>query len=733
MAMSERLPILSARRRWRRGASAGRCRCSTAPPRTRICDDGTPASLSASATALARSSAVLKLARCDKGSELRGGGACPTMRKMPPAFCAAASRIRSRSRSLSAVDPSAKLAAATGVPAEAPRGALSPAPRAALGGGAAAGGAAAGMPGMRGGGGAGWTVSGAGMLRTAGGVSDASCGGASFSVAGREFGGRGRRRAGLRLAGRRRRRRGRRRDARRRRGRGGFGKRRDGGGGAAGAVAAGGSTAADGLGAAKVVGAGGAAGADATGEGAGSRRRAAPGPRPAAPRAAPRPSRPKARWSAAASARPRRARRRPAAGRARRRRRRRGRTEAELLVGVAGVSAVGDQPLLQRLALGRGEHPGRRRRDTGEVRVGLLAAGGEVLAVACVGAGVVLRGAGRVAVPLDGLSEEQAARLRPQARPKRRAAVATFTRSIPVQQESHSWDAGAVIRLLPSGRQQHRAQDGFPGRAPPTGRSEGDEMNEDEAKETKLPDPVELSRSMARDRRAQPAARRRIPARHDRRAARASGMADPLNIGSAFFEMTARHDGRPGQLVQAQLSLWQDYMTLWQRTAQRFLGGEPEPVVEAAPRRPPLQGRGLEREHALRLHQAELSADRALAADRRSSEVEGSTTRPREGRFLYAPVRRRDGAVEFRADQSRGAARDASRPAARTWSRACSNLLDDLERGKGQLAIRMTDIDAFKVGENIAVDARQGRLPERPDAAHPVRADDRDRCSGGRC
>ena len=31
------------------------------------------------------------------------------------------------------------------------------------------------------------------------------------------------------------------------------------------------------------------------------------------------------------------------------------------------------------------------------------------------------------------------------------------------------------------------------------------------------------------------------------------------------------------------------------------------------------------------------------------------------------------------------------------------NLLDDLERGKGQLQITMTDLDAFKIGKNIAV------------------------------
>ena len=58
------------------------------------------------------------------------------------------------------------------------------------------------------------------------------------------------------------------------------------------------------------------------------------------------------------------------------------------------------------------------------------------------------------------------------------------------------------------------------------------------------------------------------------------GMASPLAIGAAFFEMTARMMSDPSRLVQAQLSLWNDYMTLWQRTAQRFLGGNPEPMIE---------------------------------------------------------------------------------------------------------------------------------------------------------
>ena len=50
-----------------------------------------------------------------------------------------------------------------------------------------------------------------------------------------------------------------------------------------------------------------------------------------------------------------------------------------------------------------------------------------------------------------------------------------------------------------------------------------------------------------------------------------------------------------------------------------------------------------------------------------------------------------------------------------------NNLLSDLEQGKGKLRIKMTDMDAFKLGENIGVSPGKVVYPERPDAADPVR------------
>src|SRR3546814_19610249 len=38
---------------------------------------------------------------------------------------------------------------------------------------------------------------------------------------------------------------------------------------------------------------------------------------------------------------------------------------------------------------------------------------------------------------------------------------------------------------------------------------------------------------------------------------------DPLNVGGAFLEMTRQMMANPARLVQAQVSLWQDYMAPW--------------------------------------------------------------------------------------------------------------------------------------------------------------------------
>jgi polyhydroxyalkanoate synthase subunit PhaC len=214
----------------------------------------------------------------------------------------------------------------------------------------------------------------------------------------------------------------------------------------------------------------------------------------------------------------------------------------------------------------------------------------------------------------------------------------------------------------------------------------------------KLPDPTVIGRSMAdiaeRSQRIVTDWLKRLP--HEGR------RADPLNIASAFMEMTARLMANPTKLMQAQIGFWQDYMTLWQNTARRMMGMETEAVIEAA------------------------SDDRRFKDEAwKENEVFDfiKQTYLLSARFVQDVVKEVDGLdartaqkVDFYARQFVDAMSPSNflltnpevlRKTAETGGenllKGLNNLLTDLERGRGKLHIKMTDMDAFRLGENIAV------------------------------
>jgi polyhydroxyalkanoate synthase len=54
--------------------------------------------------------------------------------------------------------------------------------------------------------------------------------------------------------------------------------------------------------------------------------------------------------------------------------------------------------------------------------------------------------------------------------------------------------------------------------------------------------------------------------------------AGPVDIASSFLDLTSKMMADPAKLVKAQMSLWQDYLELWQNTTSRMLG-QPMPAA----------------------------------------------------------------------------------------------------------------------------------------------------------
>jgi polyhydroxyalkanoate synthase len=215
----------------------------------------------------------------------------------------------------------------------------------------------------------------------------------------------------------------------------------------------------------------------------------------------------------------------------------------------------------------------------------------------------------------------------------------------------------------------------------------------------KIPDAALLGRSMAD-----------IAARSQRlvndwlKRQAAEGVAlDPLNIGGAFLEMTAKLLANPAQMVQAQLGFWHDYIMLWQNTRKRILLGEPvTPVIESDAK-------------------DKRFADPAWKQNEIFDFIKQSYLL--SARYIQDVVTHVDGLepktaqkIDFYSRQFVNALspsnfvmtnpevlRKTRESGGENLIKGLNNLLSDLETGRGNLRIRMTDTDAFKVGENIAV------------------------------
>jgi polyhydroxyalkanoate synthase len=224
------------------------------------------------------------------------------------------------------------------------------------------------------------------------------------------------------------------------------------------------------------------------------------------------------------------------------------------------------------------------------------------------------------------------------------------------------------------------------------------DKNNNETPHFGLPDPALMTRTMA-----EVAERgQRIVGDFLRRQAEDSSKPDPLNIGHAFMEMTAKMMANPSQLVQAQIGFWQDYLTLWSNTARRMMGGDAPAVIEEA------RGDRRFKDDAWRENEVfDFIRQSYLLSSRYFTSVVQGT----EG--LDAKTAQK---VDFYTRQFVDAMSPANfvmtnpevlRRTAETGGanllKGLTNLLADLERGKGKLRIRMTDDSKFKVGENIAV------------------------------
>lgn len=227
-------------------------------------------------------------------------------------------------------------------------------------------------------------------------------------------------------------------------------------------------------------------------------------------------------------------------------------------------------------------------------------------------------------------------------------------------------------------------------------------MAENKGTQTELPDPAEISATMASIAERSQRIVTEFLARQSNTGSTDPTALDPLNIGSAFMEMTSRMMSNPGKMVEAQMSLWQDYMDLWQSTARRMMGESSGDLIE--PDRDDRRFRDEmwnENEVFDYIKQSYLLSARWIQDvvrdvdgldDKTAAKVDFYT---RQFVDALAPT-------NFVLTNPE-VLRTTLESGGENLINGLNNLLSDLEDGKGKLRIRMTDQDAFDVGKNIAV------------------------------
>jgi len=177
---------------------------------------------------------------------------------------------------------------------------------------------------------------------------------------------------------------------------------------------------------------------------------------------------------------------------------------------------------------------------------------------------------------------------------------------------------------------------------------------------------------------------------------------DPLNIGRAFYEMTTRLMSDPQKLIQAQMSLWQDYMNLWQNTARRMMGQETEPLIAPAKDDRRFKDTAwqdnqlfdfIKQSYLLTARWLQNTVDEVDGLDDKTAQKVDFYTRQFVDAMAPSNFVLTNPEVLRTTIESRG----------ENLVKGLEHLLADLERGKGKLSISMTNYEAFEVGKNIAV------------------------------
>lgn len=176
---------------------------------------------------------------------------------------------------------------------------------------------------------------------------------------------------------------------------------------------------------------------------------------------------------------------------------------------------------------------------------------------------------------------------------------------------------------------------------------------------------------------------------------------DPMHINQAYAEFLGRVIDNPQHYAELQVKYWQDWVNLWQESAKRFMGDKAHQVVQPEKgdkrfRAPVWQESAIfdfiKQSYLLTSHWAEeVIHDTEGMNEKTKQKLEFATKQYMDAlaptNFLLTNPEVLQETIDTGGEN---------------LLRGLENLIEDLERGQGELQISTTKYEAFKLGKNIA-------------------------------
>jgi polyhydroxyalkanoate synthase len=232
--------------------------------------------------------------------------------------------------------------------------------------------------------------------------------------------------------------------------------------------------------------------------------------------------------------------------------------------------------------------------------------------------------------------------------------------------------------------------------APSSGKPAG--ASHDETSDYKMGDPGEFARNMVKV----GIQSQRLLTDYFKRQASRTGQEplDPLNIAGTFTALLRGMVADPAVVMEAQFDLWRDYMGLWERTARRMMGDNTAPLVQPAAGDKRFKDKDwqenqifdfIKQSYLLTANWLQTTVAKVDSVDPQTRRRIDFYTKQFVDAFAPTNFVLTNPEVLRATLQSNG----------ENLVQGLNNLLEDLDRGEGQLSIRQT-ADTFIVGENIA-------------------------------